>query len=117
MPDYITIRNDATGEAQFMPVIQLWIDPRHRDAHRAPELRAYFARRAELEGTAVLVRYDNSDGFVIFPPAVSPTGDWYENHDGISGEEHSPLDKMKAIPNSFQDAMQQLLPAQEESPR
>ena len=41
MPDYVTMRDDITGQKQEIPVVQIWVDPRHRDAWQAAEIMAY----------------------------------------------------------------------------
>jgi hypothetical protein len=56
MPDFITLRDNATGTMQNVEVAQVWVDPSHRDAHRDPALRRWMLRRAE-QGIATLVRF------------------------------------------------------------
>jgi hypothetical protein len=77
MPDYVTLRNNQTGEDTKVEIVQVWVDPDFPDAHRDPALRAYLARRGE-EGVAALIRYDSSRGFALFPPAMSSDGQWHE---------------------------------------
>ena len=38
MPDFVTLRDDATGQANHVQVVQIWVDPKHPDAHRDPAL-------------------------------------------------------------------------------
>lgn len=103
MPDYVTASREGEEPMQI-PVVQVWVDPRYPDAHRDPGLRSYLARRGEVDGMAALIRYSSSDGFVLFPPALTGGG-WVENHDGISGEEHTAAQKLGAIPQHFTDAL------------
>jgi hypothetical protein len=77
-PDTITIREDA-GPALEMVVMQIWVDPRHRDAHRDPELR----RMLDDNGIVALIRYGAEDGFTLFPPSRSADRQW---HEGVEGE-------------------------------
>jgi len=87
MPDYVTaVRED--GERQHVPVLQIWVDPRHPEAHRDPALRAFLDHYGGTKGMAAIIRYSSSDGFVIFPPSMTG-GHWVENRDGVSGEEHT----------------------------
>lgn len=78
MPDYITAVDNETGVKTHVPVLQIWVDPRFPDAHRDPHLRAYLAKRGEEEGMAAIIRYDASEGFVLFPPALAADGEWHE---------------------------------------
>lgn len=77
MPDYITIteNTDGTGKAIDIPALQIWIDPKHKDAHGDPALRAYINER----GWAAIIRYGPNEGFVLFPPSLTGS-DWFENH-------------------------------------
>lgn len=77
MPDFVTVQNNETGEQQHIPVLQVWVDPKFPHAHREPALRRYLLRRGE-EGMAAIIRYDASDGFVLFPPNMVPDGKWHE---------------------------------------
>lgn len=87
MPDYITVTPDG-GEPITIPVIQVWMDPAHPDAHQDPGLRAYVDRRGH-EGYATIVRSSSVDAFVLFPPSMSADGQWHEERSGVSGEAHS----------------------------
>ncbi|HTE38020.1 MAG TPA: hypothetical protein VK630_15880 [Reyranella sp.] len=80
MPDFVTAIDHATGTEQSIPVVQVWIDPNHREAHRDPVLRAYLERRGERERTAAVIRFSSSDGFVLFPPSMSADRQWHEEH-------------------------------------
>lgn len=103
MPDFVTAVQEG-GERQRIPVVQVWIDPRHRDAHKDPALRAFLERRAEAEGMAALIRYGSTDGFVLFPPALTGGG-WMENHDGVHGEQHSAEEVMAVAPQQVARAV------------
>lgn len=83
MPDYIVIRDNATGEGEKVPIIQIWMDPKFPDAHRDPALRAYLERR----GAPALVRLDNeSAAVVLFPPECSHDNQWHEVKSGLMSE-------------------------------
>jgi hypothetical protein len=89
MPDYVTLRDNATGELTKVPVLQIWVDPRFPYAHRAPDLRAYLFARAQ-EGMAALVRFNERDGFTIWAPPLTPDGEWYERTGEVEAR-HPPL--------------------------
>jgi hypothetical protein len=76
LPDFITLQGDDNGD-QNIPVVQVWIDPQHPDAHRDHGLRAFLARRGE-HGMAALIRSDSKLAFALFPPAMSADGQWHE---------------------------------------
>lgn len=91
MPDYVTVKaeNGLTGR---LPVVQIWVDPQHRNAHRNPRLRAWIARRAETHGQAALVRFSSTDALVLLPPGVTGENDWIEKNPQSDGTEHSQAD-------------------------
>lgn len=77
MPDYVTLVHPETGERFSVPVVQVWVDPKRPDAHRDPALRRWLERHAEKEGFAAIIRYSATDGFVLFPPALSADHQWH----------------------------------------
>lgn len=81
MPDFITAEDNATGQKTQITVVQVWVDPKYPDAHRDPALRAYLDRRARERGEVALIRYSNTDGFVLVPPSMND-GEWLE-HRGV----------------------------------
>lgn len=76
-PDFVTLRNNETGERQNIQVVQIWVDPSYPDAHRDPALLRYLERRAK-ENIVGIVRWDNERSMVIFPPALSNNQQWNE---------------------------------------
>jgi hypothetical protein len=101
MPDYVRGEHNETGASFTIPVIQIWIDPAHPDAHRDPALRAYVERRA-AEGMAALVRYGSGtdQDFTLIAPRLSEDGQWHEikRPPGVPIDpEHSAADKVKAL--------------------
>jgi hypothetical protein len=95
-PDFVTMRDNATGEGKHIEVVQIWVDPKYPDAHRDPALRAYLERRAE-NGVAGLVRWDNTEALAIFPPALSADRQWHEVQTAFGEKEHSPEEKVAAL--------------------
>lgn len=95
LPDFVTVRDDVTGELTDIEVVQVWIDPKYPDAHRDPTFRAYLARRGD-EGKAALIRYDGRRAFTIIPPAMTG-GKFFEVTNGSAGPQHSFADVARAI--------------------
>lgn len=89
MPDFITAVDNETGAQQQLPVIQVWVDPNYPDAHRDPAFRAYLDRVCGREGMLVLIRYNESDAFTIWPPSVAPDGQWHEMNGENEKRSHS----------------------------
>lgn len=95
-PDFVTAVHDDGGR-QTIPVVQVWCDPKFPNAHRDPALRAYLQRRCVEDGFAAIIRYNASDGFVLFPPPMTG-GEWVENaRTSVGGPEHSQADIAKAL--------------------
>lgn len=83
-PDFVEVTGGE--ETIRLDVVVVWVDPKYPDAHRDPALRAMLERQR----SAALIRYSATDGFVIFPPELSPTGRWWERRrepgDSTTGE-------------------------------
>jgi len=83
LPDFVTV----TETKQTVPAIQVWIDPNYPEAHRNPALRAYLQQCGQERGECAIIRYSSSDGFVLFPPALTGAG-WVEKHGPFSERTH-----------------------------
>lgn len=96
-PDFVTQHFDDGTPARDVPVIVIWVDPAYPDVHRDPMLRRYLERRGE-EGYAALFRYSNSDGMVMFPPAMT-NGLGFVEHERqhAQREEHTMQEKLAAL--------------------
>jgi hypothetical protein len=101
MPDCITLRDpiEHGGQEATVEVIQVWVDPHHRDAYKDPALLGYLAKLGE-QGIAALIRYSSSAGFVLFPPAMTQTGDWHEEHGGQVMPEQRPDERLAGLANA-----------------
>jgi hypothetical protein len=100
MPDFITISNED-GSTQNIQVAQIWVDPKHPDAHRDPALRRWMVRRAE-EGIACLIRFNSRNGFAIFAPPFDVNGQWHEIESGMKpGPTHTLTEVAAALGGSF----------------
>lgn len=89
MPDFVTMTYPDSPPRR-LPVIQVWLDPKHPDAHRDPALRRYIEARSDREGgVAAIVRYDNESALVIFPPGLAEDGQWHEEQSNLKTKQHS----------------------------
>jgi hypothetical protein len=92
--DFVVAVDNATGESQKLPVIQVWLDPKHPDAHRDPALRAYLDAR-RVPG---LIRTSVEDAFLILPPSITKGAGWIENPTSTStGTEHTQAEREEAF--------------------
>jgi hypothetical protein len=98
IPDFITITHHDGSPPDHMEVIQVWIDPAHKLAHRAPAFRRWL----DQQGKPALIRYSPRDGFVLFPPSTNTGGQWVEEMSGITGREHSLEEKAAALGGSIE---------------
>jgi hypothetical protein len=96
IPDFVTFRDDKTGEAQHVEVVQIWVDPGYPDAHRDPALRAYLERRGK-QNVLGIVRWDNERAMVIFPPELSENRQWNEKASNFRVKEHSVEEVVHAL--------------------
>ncbi len=96
IPDHITAIENATGEQQVIPVVQVWCDPSFRGAHRDPALLRFIERRAE-EGWATLVRYGRADAILMVAPCMNKDRVWHEHSTMLTDKEHTLLETIQAI--------------------
>jgi len=89
-PDFVR------ADGRTIPVIQVWCDPKHPDAHRDPALRAFLLRRAH-EGYAALIRLSNVKAFALAAPPFNSDGEWHEVHSETVENEHTAEDKVAAL--------------------
>ncbi|MCA1455903.1 hypothetical protein I6F35_22310 [Bradyrhizobium sp. BRP22] len=96
MPDYISVQDNATGELTNIQVVQIWVNPHHRDAHRDPALRRWLHRRAD-RGIAALIRFNIREAVAVFAPPFSADGDWHEMGGISDSRTHTFGDVLKAL--------------------
>jgi hypothetical protein len=77
VPDFITAINDEKI-AQKIQTVQIWVDPKHRDAHRDPKLREYLMRLANKKRIIGQIRYGSEDCLILIPPSLTSNGEWIE---------------------------------------
>jgi hypothetical protein len=91
MPDFVrAVANDGSG-SYSLEVIQVWVDPKYRDAHRDPMFRRYIER----QGKCALIRYSSREGFLLAPPSVTGEG-WVEKESGFNDEPQHTLQQIAA---------------------
>lgn len=95
--DYITLRPHDGSAESHLEVIQIWVDPQHRDAHRAPSLRRWLDRQHK----PAVIRFDEREGFVLFPPSVSEDEQWHEEHATMREHSHTLEQKAAALGGSL----------------
>jgi hypothetical protein len=93
IPDFITMAPHDGSPPTHIEVIQVWVDPAHKDAHRAPSFRRWL----EAQGKPAIIRYDSKDGFILFPPSTNSDGRWVEYMDSKPGREHSLEEQAAAL--------------------
>jgi hypothetical protein len=97
MPDYVTHVDGETGERLNVEVVQIWCDPKARDAWRDPALLDYIERRGN-EGKAAIVRFNQREAVIVFPPALSADDKWHFVEDSkIDPTPHDFLQVARAI--------------------
>ncbi len=81
------IPDEIFADGRAASVMQIWNDPKRRDAHRDPALRRFL----ETLNMAAIVRFGSDDGIVIAPPGLTKEGEWIEitGTEMISAEEKS----------------------------
>jgi hypothetical protein len=80
--DYIEMTEIEGGPKIRVGVIQIWVDPAFRDAHKAPSIRAYILNMAERYRLATIVRFSSHEAIVIFPPPMCSDRQWHEEAGG-----------------------------------
>jgi hypothetical protein len=88
MPDRIQQTNNETGEiVGSYAAIQVWVDPKFPDAHKDKALRVFL----NDNGLIAIVRYDDRDGFVLFPPSTTADEAWHEERGQVVASSQSPF--------------------------
>lgn len=59
-------------------VIQVWIDPERRDAHRDPALREYLSKMADIYGLPAIIRWDSKEAMLLIAPQLNSENEWVE---------------------------------------
>ena len=92
MPDFCrAVHNTDPAQSYALEVIQVWVDPKYRDAHRDPMFRRYLDR----QGKCALIRYGSREGFLLAPPSVTGAG-WVEHESGFDQEPQHTLQQIAA---------------------
>jgi hypothetical protein len=86
LPDFVVAdANDGTPSRRI-EAIQIWVDPKHRDAHRDPALRRYLRRQWDERGAIGLVRFSADEGLSLLP---TDDGGFIEKESQNTGKTHT----------------------------
>jgi hypothetical protein len=88
MPDFVHQAFDS-GERRDLQVIQIWVDPAHRDAWREPRCLAYIEMIAATQHLATIIRWSSSDALVVVAPVLCADGQWHEVASNILPEDQA----------------------------
>jgi len=92
MPDFARAVHATDPSLSYsIEVIQVWVDPKYRDAHRDPMFRRYLDRQRKC----ALIRYGAREGFLLAPPSVTGNG-WIEKESGFNQEPQHTLQQIAA---------------------
>jgi hypothetical protein len=92
IPDFITMKPHDGSPPTHIEVVQVWIDPAHKLAHRAPSFRRWLAAKNK----PAMIRYNSRDGFVLFPPSMTDGQGWVEHESGVMSEHTHTLEEKAA---------------------
>lgn len=98
IPDFITITYYDGSPSEHIPVIQVWVDPDHRNAHRAASFRNWLDRQR----MPAIIRFNEKDGFVLFPPSTTKGQGWQEQHSAMREHSHTLEQKLAALGGSLE---------------
>lgn len=94
-PDFITSEHPDTGEVA-LPVMQVWVDPNYRDAHKDTAFRTFLKK--EIDGGTImgaLIRWNSQEDSMFLFYANEQ---WYERtSDSMEMRSHTALEKLAAI--------------------
>lgn len=101
LPDFVEVEVIDTGQRMPVEVVQVWCDPKAREAWKDEALAAYLTRRA-AEGKGALIRFSSSDAITIFPPPLSerfgaPAGVWIVNESGTRRPERNARERLDGV--------------------
>lgn len=82
----IGIRDNISGDVKPIDAVQLWVDARYPDAHRAPAVRLLLEKIAEVCGMPALARIGGR-GVAIIAPQISKTGAWLEIESNLQSDD------------------------------
>ena len=95
-PDFVEFGYSDGSLPVRLLVVQVWVDPKHPQAHEDPALRAWLERRAQRNEQAALIRYSGKDAFLLIPPALTRDGTWRVMH-GTGTVEHTAREKLETV--------------------
>jgi hypothetical protein len=76
MPDFIRAMPHDGSESRAIQVVQIWIDPKRRDAWVDDEALWRYLERRAAEGMAAILRFNTTESLVLIPPQISGEPKW-----------------------------------------
>ena len=106
VPDFVELVNRDTGERTPIEVVQVWCDPKVREAWKDDALAAFLERRA-AEGKGAIIRVSSSEAITVFPPPLSerfgaPPGAWIVNESGAVRPERGAQERFDGVTRARQ---------------
>lgn len=86
--DAARVGNDE-GWSQSVYAVQVWCDPKHRDAWNNPDVLRYLEAECEKRQAIVIVRYSSAEAFALVPPHMSGGRGWVQKESSLR-EENDP---------------------------
>jgi hypothetical protein len=87
IPDYVTWVGED-GTRKHIQTAQVWCDPKYPDAWETDALLNWIERRAQ-DGIATTIRFNATDGIVVFAPPISSDGEWHKIHPRMHEKSHT----------------------------
>lgn len=84
------------ADGRPVEAIQVWVDPKRRDAHKDPALRTYLAEIARVHGIPAIIRWGSHEGMMLSAPCLNVDDEWFEHHSGLTSHEDMAAQLVKA---------------------
>jgi hypothetical protein len=102
IPDFVEVEDRETGTRIPVEVVQVWCDPKQRNAWQHDEALGAFLERRASEAKGALIRFSATDAVTVFPPPLShrfgaPEGDWIVNDSGCAIPERRAAERFDGI--------------------
>lgn len=95
-PDFIEIEDNQDGTSTPVEVMQIWCDPKHREAWREPSVLAFIERCAE-DNIATLVRFGSTEAVTVFAPKFAEDHQWHELWNGKVERQTTSAERMEGV--------------------
>jgi hypothetical protein len=106
LPDYVE-QESPTGELIPFQVVQIWCDPKDRDAwRRDKDLLAYLERRGK-EDIGAIIRFSETEALAVFPPTMTADGKWHEIDSKVMVARRTMTERAEGIARAQQNAKEE----------